>query len=167
MDDVVSRNRQQQADWYGEALGDTVQRLTAVLGLTQGQLASVVGLSAPMLSQLASGQRAKIANPSVLARFQALAELAASPGLQERRADEVAREVERVRSLDANAFTTGTRPVEAAAGVGRVLREAASPAEIARAAALLDAEHPGLARVLRVHGLGEVPGAEQDRTTPR
>ena len=37
-----------------------------------GYAPDFLGVSAPMLSQLASGQRAKIANPAVLVRLQAL-----------------------------------------------------------------------------------------------
>ena len=65
-----------QRSWYGEPLGDLFRRLIADLGLNQARLAAVLGLSAPMLSQLMSGQRAKIGNPAVVQRLQSLQELA-------------------------------------------------------------------------------------------
>ena len=73
--DSVSRAeeaRELQRGWYGEPLGELFRRLIADLGLNQSRLAAVLGLSAPMLSQLMSGQRAKIGNPDVAQRLQAL-----------------------------------------------------------------------------------------------
>ena len=160
VDDVVARSRRRQADWYGEPVGETVRRLTAALDLTQGELASVVGLSAPMLSQLASGQRAKITNPSVLARLQGLAALADEPGLVGLSRAQLDARVQAVRELDGSALTTGALPARAAEHVQALLRAVASPDDLERAAALLDADHPRLAELVRVHGLG---GAEQAR----
>ena len=45
-------------------------------GLSQRALAQTLGLSAPMLSQLASGQRIKIGSPAVYARLVMLEERA-------------------------------------------------------------------------------------------
>ncbi len=165
MDDATTaRNVEQQALWYGEPVGDTVRRLTAALGLTQGQLAGVVGLSAPMLSQLASGQRAKIANPAVLARLQALTELAGQPGLSR---EQLAARLEAVRGSESTGvLTTGTAGATASPGRGAdavqaLLRAVASADEVARAAALLDADHPALAEVLRVYGTGRTAAARE------
>ena len=52
---TVDAGRQQQALLYGEPLGELARRLMAALDLTRGKLAEVLGLSAPMLSQLMSG----------------------------------------------------------------------------------------------------------------
>lgn len=158
---TVRRNREQQALWYGEAVGDTVRRVLAALDLTQGQLAAVMGLSAPMLSQLASGQRVKIANPAVLGRLQALTALADDSETAGLSRTEIARRVEEVRALDASTvLTSGSlatgRGAEAAQAV---LRAAASPAELGRAADLLDTECPAVAEVLRVYGLGNSQSA--------
>jgi transcriptional regulator with XRE-family HTH domain len=78
-DDAVSRNRARQVEWYGESLGDRLGRLRHHLGLSQAALAQALGLSAPMLSQLISAQRAKIGNPAVLGRLIALVEIDADP----------------------------------------------------------------------------------------
>src|SRR6478609_5534839 len=74
--DAASRAQELQRNWYGEPLGDLFRRLIGDLGLNQARLAGVLGLSAPMLSQLMSGQRAKIGNPAVVQRLQALQDLA-------------------------------------------------------------------------------------------
>lgn len=160
---AIARNLDQQRQWYGEAVGDMVRRLTAALGLTQGQLAKVIGLSAPMLSQLASGQRAKIANPSVLARLQALAELSESPELDQLSREELARRIEDVgeqasTGLLTSSRTTGGREAEAVQGL---LRAVASALEVQAAADLLEPEHPALAQVLRVYGLGRTSEARE------
>jgi hypothetical protein len=72
----TAQNVQQQIELYGEPLGDVVRRIVGALGLTQGGLAQVIGLSAPMLSQLVSAQRVKIGNPAVVSRLRAVSELA-------------------------------------------------------------------------------------------
>lgn len=149
-DDIVSRNQALQQAWYGEPIGETVRRLTAALGLTQAQLADVVGLSAPMLSQLASGHRAKIANPAVVNRVQRVAEIAGDAELAQWPSAEIARRLQQVRASSATSTFTGTAADPT--GIQQALRSAASPADIEHAAQLLDASHPGLARFLRVYG---------------
>jgi transcriptional regulator with XRE-family HTH domain len=74
--DQTAHNLQQQTELYGEPLGELVRRILGPLGLTQSALAQVIGLSAPMLSQLMSAQRVKIGNPAVLSRLRELDELA-------------------------------------------------------------------------------------------
>ncbi|RZQ59778.1 helix-turn-helix domain-containing protein [Amycolatopsis suaedae] len=71
MDDhkIVQRNIALQREWYGEPLGDRVRRLVVAFDVSQAYLAEVLGISAPMLSQVMSGRRAKIGNPAVLARM--------------------------------------------------------------------------------------------------
>jgi predicted XRE-type DNA-binding protein len=65
-----------QTEMYGEPLGQRIGRLLTTYQVSQARLASVLGLSPPMLSQLMSGQRAKISNPAVLGRLVRLEELA-------------------------------------------------------------------------------------------
>jgi len=71
-----------QVDLYGLSWSDRLHRLMAAYRLTQARLAAVIGLSAPMVSQLISGQRVKITNPAVYARVVRLEELCGSPGVQ-------------------------------------------------------------------------------------
>ncbi len=68
-----------QVDLYGLSWSERLHRLMASYRLTQARLAGVIGLSAPMVSQLISGQRVKISNPAVYARVVRLEELAGSP----------------------------------------------------------------------------------------
>ncbi len=74
--EATARARELQRNWYGEPLGALFRKLIEDLGLNQARLAGVLGLSAPMLSQLMSGQRAKIGNPAVVQRVQLLQDLA-------------------------------------------------------------------------------------------
>ncbi|HEU5032041.1 MAG TPA: helix-turn-helix transcriptional regulator [Spirillospora sp.] len=121
--ETVVRNRALQTEWYGEPLGDRVRRLLDRLGLSQSALAGVLGLSAPMLSQLMSGQRAKISNPAVLHRLLAAEELAADPGFDAMAAAEVRERLKAIGAASA-ATTSGLR----AATSGRVPAGAAAPA---------------------------------------
>ena len=66
---------------YGEPWADRLGRLLRAYGVSQAKLASVIGLSAPMMSQLISGQRVKISNPAVYGRIVALEELLATPAM--------------------------------------------------------------------------------------
>src|ERR1700742_5406000 len=66
---IVLRNLALRHECYGEPLGDRVRRLVRAFNISQAYLAEVLGISAPMLSQVMSGRRAKIGNPSVLARM--------------------------------------------------------------------------------------------------
>lgn len=106
--ETVVRNRALQTEWYGEPLGDRVRRLLDRLGLSQSALAGVLGLSAPMLSQLMSAQRAKISNPAVLHRLLAAEELAADPGFGALGAAEVKERLEAIGAESA-ATTSGLR----------------------------------------------------------
>ena len=108
----TARARELQRSWYGEPLGALFRRLIDDLGLNQARLAAVLGLSAPMLSQLMSGQRAKIGNPAVVQRVQALQELASQVARRQRqrcrghqRMDEIKKSRE-ARVLNSTAQTT-------------------------------------------------------------
>ncbi|MBO2458847.1 helix-turn-helix domain-containing protein [Actinomadura violacea] len=115
--ETVVRNRVLQTEWYGEPLGDRVRRLLARLDLSQSALAGVLGLSAPMLSQLMSAQRAKISNPAVLHRLLAAEELAADPGFRSMPAAEVK---ERLAAIGAEtaATTSGLRLADSGRAAG-------------------------------------------------
>jgi transcriptional regulator with XRE-family HTH domain len=165
-EDTVARNRALQAEWYGEPLGERFRRLLDRLGLSQSGLAGVLGLSAPMLSQLMSGQRAKISNPSVLHRLVAVEELAADPGLDALSSADVKERLSRIRGESATT-TSGTRvtservpPGSPARALQSLLRTVASAKEIEGAARLIDVYYPELAEVLRVYGNGRTSEAE-------
>ena len=63
---------EQQQALYGVSLGDAVRSIAETLKLSQAGVARVLGLSAPMLSQLVNGQRLKIGNPIAVQRLHAL-----------------------------------------------------------------------------------------------
>jgi len=105
--DQTALNLQQQTELYGEPLGELVRRVAGPLGLTQGALAQVIGLSAPMLSQLMSAQRVKIGNPAVLSRLQALDELAHLALIGEINPDDIPAELDGIRGAT-GAFTRST-----------------------------------------------------------
>lgn len=68
-----------QIELYGATWASRFAALRAAYRLSQGALASTVGLSAPMVSQLVSGHRVKISNPAVLARIVYLEEQLTEP----------------------------------------------------------------------------------------
>lgn len=170
---VVQRNRALQTEWYGEPLGERFRRLLSRLTLSQAQLADVLGLSAPMVSQLMTGARAKISNPAVLARLAVLDELAADPGFLARPPQERSAELARLAAEPLSATGSGsgamantttvthairsdqgavTSRADPVAAVQALLRAVATAGELEDAARVLDAAHPGLAEVLRVYG---------------
>lgn len=154
--DVADSIAQQRA-LYGASLGECLQRITRTLGVSQATVARVTGISAPMLSQLASGHRIKIGNPQAAARFGSLLGLAdeVEQGLPH---VEVAARLEQVAQDDTATLTAPRAATpgrgDDAAVVSGVLRAVASGRELAEAAALLEEHHPDLARVLRVYGTG-------------
>lgn len=168
--EAVARNRARQTEWYGEPLNDRFRRLLKRLGTSQMELAAMLGLSAPMLSQLMSGQRAKIGNPAVLARLQEVEALVASTDFDRLAVADREAALERVRShqpstrtalrLNGPEVLTGPR-ADPAAAVHAVLRAVASAAEIESAAELLAQRYPGLAEVLRVYGNGRTSDARE------
>jgi transcriptional regulator with XRE-family HTH domain len=134
-----------QTDMYGEPLGQRIGRLLAAYRISQARLAAVLGLSPPMLSQLMSGQRAKISNPSVFGRLVRLEELAAGVTGEQAR-DAALEEVRRSRpTLHTGQLAASAAP-DRADGV-RVLAGLAPP-EVLRTAAG-EVSDPGLAALLR------------------
>lgn len=103
-----------QVDLYGLSWSDRLHRLMTAYRLTQARLAAVIGLSAPMVSQLISGQRVKISNPAVYARVVRLEELVGLPGVQAGDAAEIARVL-----TDVTAATPTLTTVAVPAGSGR------------------------------------------------
>lgn len=169
MADAHARNLELQLEWYGELLGDRFRRLLARLGLSQAQLASLLGLSAPMLSQLMSGQRAKISNPAVLARLLQLEAMvgerswdALSRAEQERRLEEVRAAQRSSLTIDQSAAaSTEPAPQEGdpVTAIQSLFRHVASASDLQGAAELLDARYPDLAEALRVLGAGRTQDA--------
>ncbi|MGZ0152040.1 helix-turn-helix domain-containing protein [Kribbella sp. WER1] len=110
------QNLQQQVELYGEPLGEVVRRVTQALGLTQGGLAAVIGLSAPMLSQLVRAQRVKIGNPAVVTRLRAVSELADVAIADALPPEQIAIELQSIRSATSAYTTTNHLPRAATDG---------------------------------------------------
>ncbi|TCN36559.1 helix-turn-helix protein [Kribbella orskensis] len=166
MTDAHARNLELQLQWYGEPLGDRFRRLLARLGLSQAQLAGVLGLSAPMLSQLMSGQRAKISNPTVLSRLLQLEAMVGESGWDALPAAEQERRLEGIRAAQRSTLTVdqGSPAEPPAAGdpvvaIQSLLRDVASASDLQGAAELLEAQYPDLAEALRVLGAGRTQEA--------
>jgi len=141
---TVDAGRRQQAQLYGEPLGDLGRRLMSAFGITQGRLAEVLGLSAPMLSQLMSGQRVKIGNPAVVGRLQALLDLADRAASAE--GGSVAAELDRIRA--SSSPLTGPAAVAQDDRVLSALARVEPPDQLAAAADVLRERWPRLAEVL-------------------
>jgi predicted transcriptional regulator len=167
--ETTARARELQRSWYGEPLGALFRRLIDDLGLNQARLAGVLGLSAPMLSQLMSGQRAKIGNPAVVQRVQALQELAGQVADGSVSAVEATTRMEEIKKSQGGSVLTGTSHSTGTSGaptVRRVVREIQSllrsvsaAGDIIDAADSLAPTHPELAEFLRVYGAGRTADA--------
>ncbi|MGI5129088.1 helix-turn-helix domain-containing protein [Pseudonocardia sp. CA-107938] len=140
-------NQQRQRALYGAPLGERVHRLVAVLQISQARLAKALGMSPAMLSQLVSGRRVKIGDPTVLARLLEL----------DRRIDELRRPVpdSTVEALldEVAAMRWSGAGDPADAGTARAaadaLRRLTDPGRLAAAADALSPAFPELADVLR------------------
>ncbi|AOP44860.1 MULTISPECIES: helix-turn-helix domain-containing protein [Streptomyces] len=167
--EATARARELQRSWYGEPLGALFRRLIDDLGLNQARLAAVLGLSAPMLSQLMSGQRAKIGNPAVVQRVQALQELAGQVADGSVSAAEATDRMEEIKKTAGGSVLNNTAQQTSSTGattVRRVVREIQSllrsvsdAGDIIDAANTLAPTHPELAEFLRVYGAGRTADA--------
>ncbi|WP_199546442.1 DNA-binding protein [Streptomyces sp. N35] len=172
--DACAKAKELQRAWYGRPLGEIFKDLLHDLRLNQVRLAGVLGLSAPMLSQLMSGQRAKIGNPVVMQRLSALQALASQAAKGALGPAEVAQKMDEIKLLQDSAVLSA-RPrasadsvsggVDAAAArrvvreVQGLLREVADARDLLAAAAVLKATHPQLAQFLAVYGAGRTDEA--------
>ncbi len=145
----MARNVARQREWYGEPLGDRVRRLVVAFDVSQAQLADVLGVSPPMLSQLMSGRRAKIGNPAVLARMVMLERRVLTPEVAS--GDPAAVRAALVQVRDSRP-TVGRETLvvedDGDHAALHALRRLAGAAELAAAAGLLEAEFPLLAALL-------------------
>lgn len=77
---TLEENRRRQRELYGRPLQDRLRALMALYSISQRRLAEVLGVSAPMLSQLMSARRVKMGNPRSHERMIALEQRAAAQG---------------------------------------------------------------------------------------
>ena len=148
---TVTRNVALQRQWYGEPLGDRVRRLVVAFAVSQAQLAEVLGLSPPMLSQLMSGRRAKIGNPAVLARMVMLERRVLTPDVASGDPAALRRALDEVRDSQPT-VTMASIPVDEGEpddGALAALRRAADRDELIGAAEALGVRYPTVADLLR------------------
>ncbi|MGH3449617.1 MAG: XRE family transcriptional regulator [Haloechinothrix sp.] len=151
---IVQKNIELQRRWYGEPLGDRVRRLVVAFDVSQAFLSDVLGISAPMLSQVMSGRRAKIGNPAVLARLIMLERKILTPGVAAGDPEAIAAAMEDVRE---SSPTVGRDNVPVYAGISdeallAALRDVAENENLREAACLLDDDFPAVADLLRRAG---------------
>lgn len=134
-----SRAAQQRA-LYGTTLAERFGSIMQVYQLSQRSLAEVLGLSAPMLSQLISAQRIKIGNPAVYERLVMLenrvGESDRATVLSEVRASQPVLSSQRAATIALDAALSRLATPEQLATVARTARHAGAPllAEVLSAA---------------------------------
>ncbi|MGZ2224278.1 DNA-binding protein [Glutamicibacter nicotianae] len=132
---------EQQRRLYGAPLAERFGQVMEKYALSQRSLAQVLGLSAPMLSQLMGAKRIKIGNPAVLGRLMML----------EARSDEADLQavLQQAELLDAATATHGSAEAGEGATASEYLRSVGSPEVLAEMAGLARARgHEQLAEVL-------------------
>ena len=148
---IVQRNLALQREWYGEPLGDRVRRLVVAFDISQAYLADVLGISAPMLSQVMSGRRAKIGNPAVLARLIMLERKILTPGVASGDRAAMQQALDDVResrpTVDRDALPVHDGRADVAAV--HALRRVARSEDLVAAADSVRDRHPWLADLLR------------------
>lgn len=150
----VDQNRAEQVRLYGEPLGELLSRYAAALALSQARLADLLGLSAPMLSQLMNARRVRIGNPAAVRRLQAMHDIVAEVQSGQMSVDDAVEALRSAKDEGGDVFTktTITRPHEIADTIRALLHAHASAEDFERAARVLEVDHEPVAKVL--HALG-------------
>ncbi|NNG38669.1 DNA-binding protein [Flexivirga sp. ID2601S] len=166
MDDIAA-GRAAQTELYGAPLAQVIEQIGGTLGLTQGRIAQVLGLSAPMLSHLVSGRRVKIGNPMAharLTRLRALAGDLAAGKLTGQEAAAVIPEIEASQDswTTTHTVTTALAPdrESGARQVQELFRQVADAADWLAVADLAAPGHPEIAELLRTYGASRTATAE-------
>lgn len=150
----IDEVRAKQAELYGAPLNEILHHCSTVLSVNQGQMAKLLGISAPMLSQLINGHRIKLANPAAGARLAALVQAAEAARSGELTVEQA---VARVHEMDpAEGFATATTALQPrrhlAADIQDVFRATASASDFLAAAHEVEARFPEVAELLLVFG---------------
>lgn len=165
-DAAVTQTRARQIELYGEPLQDVLGRCARSLNLTQAKVSELLGISAPMLSQLINGHRIKIGNPAAAQRLQWMIQIA-----QQVEAGTMALPdalVELQRNAEASevlgATTTAGVPRRTrhlATEIQEICRRTASAADFMAAAELVRERHPEIAEFLAIYGAERADRAAQ------
>ncbi|MGW2181847.1 DNA-binding protein [Streptomyces sp. NPDC001732] len=182
---ATTRNQELQRQWYGAPLGELCRDLCTLFSVTQSGLAEILGVSPAMLSLVMRAQRARIANPDAAARLSAALRLAhdvRAGTVPAATARETLATIKASRTPGQDSLGTASLPpapphpapvptpapgpaqgpdldAQFALRLRDLLNSRAGAAEIVAAAALLEADHPGLADILRTCGAGRTDEA--------
>jgi transcriptional regulator with XRE-family HTH domain len=158
----IDANRAAQRDIYGESLRAIVDRCRTTLGLTQAKVAALLGISAPMLSQVMSGQRIKIGNPAAVERLRTMVEATDAVAGGRLTVTEALGRIEAAGGAGKLLTGTGTRGTssqQTAEQIQTLFRRVASAPDYLAAAARIENTHPDIALLLRVYGAGRADEA--------
>lgn len=154
--EAVAQIRARQVALYGEPLQAVLGRCAHSLHLTQAKMSELLGISAPMLSQLINGHRIKIGNPTAAQRLQWMIQIAQQVDEGEMT------HAEAMQQLQQNAEATdifnqpsplaNRRSRHLAIEIQEMCRVLASAADFLEAANSIKAEHPEIAEFLSVFG---------------
>lgn len=140
---MSTENITQQIKLYGQPLSERFGAVVSAYGITQRRLAQVLGLSAPMLSQLNSGRRIKIGNPAVYERLVMLEQRAGTSDIEQ-----VLAAVEESQPvLSTTQIQTG---IHGESNAVSALASVVPVAELESALAVLGPQTPTLAKVLEL-----------------
>lgn len=166
---MSEEGRQAQAALYGAPLGDILSRCGSKLGLNQSQLAVLLGISAPMLSQLVHAKRIKIGNPNAVHRLQVMHEAVADVERGNLTAEAAIESIGAAGSGD-EFFTGTTRRTNAgdiALAIQSLFRQVASASQFLAAADEVAEISPEIAEILRTYGAGRADEAIAHATRHR
>jgi hypothetical protein len=141
--------RDHQRALYGTSLRSLVHGLVEDYGVSQARLAEVIGISPAMLSQLVSADRIKIGDPLANTKLMILAQRRPQVRrfTEPSEVDAVLADVARVQQAWPQQH--GDQHGQPVASATDLVRGAATPHELAAAAARLQLDFPKLAHVLR------------------
>lgn len=159
--------REAQAEIYGEPLGDILARCGRVLRLNQAQLAAVLGISAPMLSQLINARRVKIGNPVAAQRLQVMHDAVENVERGDLTVEEALGRIALVHGGGEILTTRRSTRDDIVGEIQDLFRRVASAQDHLAAASLLDAAHPEIAELLRTYGAGRTDEAREHLTRRR
>lgn len=149
----------QQAEWFGQPLNELFSSVCTLAGFTQAELAKRLGISAPMVSLLVSGQREKPGNPQVQNRILALhrALQAYERGLLD--LDQFRHQIDAAAPLDPSQqtgpATASADSMEHVLFLRSLIARIDEPTKLKAAVKLLGRNHPELAEFVRVFGSGQ------------
>lgn len=152
---AVAQTRARQIELYGEPLQDVLGRCARALNLTQARVSELLGISAPMLSQLINGHRIKIGNPAAAQRLQWMTQISHQVEAGTLSLPDALAELQRnADSSEALGTTTGAprRTRHLATEIQEICRRTASAADYLAAAELVRARHPEIAEFLTIYG---------------